>query len=256
MILFGIVEDLLYNKSMRRFLAEQINNDKVILEGVEHNHLKNVLRLKEGEEVLVVCGDEYDYTCVIEKISKGDSVLRVVDKALNTNNPKADITVFQALTKHDNMSLIVQKLTELGVKTFIPFESQFITSKDKYSKQEKLQVISNQSIKQCKRSIPMQVKETLSFNNVVKQLKEYDVVIFANETEKTKNLNEVKLTPNQKVAIIIGSEGGFSDLECDKIIEAGAISVSLGKRILRAETASIALTGVVMYLMGEWDYEI
>ena len=241
---------------MRRFLAEKINNDKVLLEGVEHNHLKNVLRLKDGEEVIVVCGDEYDYTCVIEKISKGDSVLRVVDKTLNPNNPKVDITVFQALTKHDNMSLIVQKLTELGVKTFVPFESQFITSKDKYSKQEKLQVISNQSIKQCKRSIPMQVKETLNFNQLVKALSEYDLVIFANETEKTKNLNSIKLDKTKKVAIIVGSEGGFSETECDKIVGAGAVSVSLGKRILRAETASIALTSVVMYLVGEWDYEV
>ena len=241
---------------MRRFLAEQINNDKVILEGIEHNHLKNVLRLKEGEEVIVVCGDEYDYKCVIEKISKGDTFLRVVDKELNSNNPKADITVFQALTKHDNMSLIVQKLTELGVKTFIPFESQFITSKDKYSKQEKLQTISNQSIKQCKRSIPMEVKDTLSFNQLVKSLVDYDIVIFANETEKTKSLKNVKLKPSDKVAIIIGSEGGFSEQECGKIVEAGAVSVSLGKRILRAETASIGLTSVIMYMMGEWDYEV
>ena len=158
---------------MRRFLAEKFNNDKVILEGTEHNHLKNVLRLKEGDEVIVVCGDEYVYTCVIEKISKGDTILKVVDKTLNTYNPVSDVTVFQALTKHDNMTLIVQKLTELGVKTFIPFESQFITSKDKYSKQEKLQIISNQSIKQCKRSIPMEVKETLNFNNLVVQSRSY-----------------------------------------------------------------------------------
>ena len=240
---------------MRRFLAEKINNDRVILEGTEHNHLKNVLRLKEGDEVIVVCGDEYDYTCLIEKISKGDSILRVIHKEYNEYNSMLDVTVFQALTKHDNMSLIVQKLTELGIKTFVPFESQFITSKDKYSKRDKLQIISNQSIKQCKRSIPMDVKDTLTFNNLIKELSNYDVVIFANETEKTKNLHELKLTKTQKVAIIIGSEGGFSETECDKIVESGAVSVSLGKRILRAETASIGLASVVMYLMGDWNYE-
>lgn len=237
---------------MRRFLANKINNDKIILDGIEHNHLKNVLRLKEGDEVIVVVGDEYDYTCVIEKISKGDSVLRVVSKDVNTYNSQSDVTVFQALTKQDNMSLIVQKLTELGVKTFVPFESQFITSKDKFNKQEKLQTISNQSIKQCKRSIPMEVKPTISFNQLVEAVKTYDIVIFANETETTTNLTALKLGGNQKVAIIVGSEGGFSEQECDKLVSAGVKSVTLGKRILRAETASIALTSVVMYLMGEW----
>jgi len=238
---------------MRRFLASKIQNDKVILDGIEHNHLKNVLRLQEGEEVIVVVGDEYDYTCIIEKISKGDSILRVINKEINEYNSQADITVFQALTKQDNMVLIVQKLTELGIKTFIPFESQFITSKDKFNKQEKLQTISNQSIKQCKRSIPMEVKPTMSFNNMVKTLKDYDVVIFANETENSKNLNEIKLSSNQKIAIIIGSEGGFSEKESDEIIKNGGNSITLGKRILRAETASIGVASVVMYLIGEWN---
>ena len=151
------------------------------------------------------------------------------------------------------MSLIVQKLTELGIKTFIPFESQFITSKDKFNKQEKLQIISNQSIKQCKRSIPMEVKPTMSFNNMVKALKDYDVVIFANETEQSKNLNEIKLNSQQKIAIIVGSEGGFSEKECEEIANSGGSSITLGKRILRAETASIGLASVVMYLIGEWD---
>lgn len=240
---------------MRRFLVDKINSNKVIIEGIEHNHLKNVLRLHEGEEVVVVCGDEYDYICVIEKISKGDTVLTVTDKIFNPYNSKSDVTVFQALTKHDNMSLIVQKLTELGVKTFVPFESQFITSKDKYSKRDKLETISNQSIKQCKRSIPMEVKDTMSFKELLKALSNYDVVIFANETERTKNLSSIDINPSMKVAIIVGSEGGFSDIECKQIEDAGGKSVSLGKRILRAETAAIGLTSVVMYRLGEWNYE-
>jgi len=240
---------------MRRFLSDKINNGKVVLDGIEHNHLKNVLRLKEGDEVVVVIGDEYDYTCVIEKISKGDTILRVVDKEENTYNSKSDVTVFQALTKQDNMALIVQKLTELGVKTFVPFESQFITSKDKFNKQEKLQTISNQSIKQCKRSIPMEVMPTISFNQLVESVKNYDIVVFANETETTTNLTNLQLKQNQKVAVIVGSEGGFSEIECQKLVGAGVKSVTLGKRILRAETASIALTSVIMYLMGEWVWK-
>jgi 16S rRNA (uracil1498-N3)-methyltransferase len=151
------------------------------------------------------------------------------------------------------MSLIVQKLTELGVKTFVPFESEFITSKDKFGKVHKLQEISNQSIKQCKRSIPMRVCDTLTFDKMVDSLKIYDLVIFANECEKTENLSNINISSKDKVAVIIGSEGGFSSYEIEKLATCGAKSVSLGRRILRAETASIALSSVVMYLMGEWN---
>ena len=240
---------------MRRFISNKINNDKVVLDGIEHNHLKNVLRLTEGEEVIVVCGDEYDYTCVIEKISKGDSVLRVVGKEINDYNSKSDVTVFQALTRQDNMTLIVQKLTELGVKTFVPFESDYITSKDKFGKTNKLQDISNQSIKQCKRSMPMEIKSTMTFAEIVSNMKHYDLVLFANECERTMSLSRINFDNSAKIAIIIGSEGGFSPKEIDMLENAGVKSISLGKRILRAETASIALTAVVMSKVGEWDYE-
>jgi len=153
------------------------------------------------------------------------------------------------------MSLIIQKLTELGVKDFIPFESEFITSKDKFGKKDKFQEISNQSIKQCKRSIPMKVHDTMSFKDMVTRLKDFDVIIFANECEDSGSLKDIKLNDKDKVAIIVGSEGGFSEGEIRRIIEANGKSITLGKRILRAETAAISLSSVVMFLMGEWDYE-
>lgn len=247
-----------YNLIMKRFYVDktQINNNQVVLDGVEHNHLKNVLRLNEGENVIIVCGDEFDYECKIVKIAKNNTLLQIENKTQNVYNPHALVTVFQALTKSENMSLIVQKLTELGVTTFIPFESRYITSKDKFNKQDKLQITSNQSIKQCKRSIPMQVEKTLSFDKMLNRLDDFDVVIFANETEQKHNLDEIQLDDTKRVAVIVGSEGGFSEEECGQIMAKHAVSISLGKRILRAETASIALTSVVMYKMGEWNYEI
>jgi len=150
------------------------------------------------------------------------------------------------------MSLIVQKLTELGVKNFYPFESEFITSKDKMGKSNKLQEISHQSVKQCKRSIPMIVHNTLSFKEMIEKLKDFDMVIFANECERSEKL-DFKLKGN--VAIIVGSEGGFSENEIASIVNSGAKSITMGRRILRAETAAIALTSVVMFTMGEWSYE-
>ena len=120
---------------------------------------------------------------------------------------------------------------------------------------DKMQEISNQSIKQCKRSIPMNVSDVMVFDEMVKSLSKYDIVIFANECEKTASLKEIDISKNDNVAIIIGSEGGFSEKEIAKIVKANGKSVSLGKRILRAETAAIALTSVIMCKVGEWDYE-
>lgn len=242
---------------MKRFFVDrELNNlTSIKIDGIEHNHIKNVMRMQVGDEIILVCGDEFDYIARIVAISKGDTICEIVGKEPNIFNPLADVTVFQALVKSDNMSLIVQKLTELGVKTFVPFESEYITSKDKMGKSRKLQEISNQSIKQCKRSIPMRVADVMSFDRVLEVLKEFDIVVFANECERTSRISETGLQKGRKVAIIVGSEGGFSKGEIDRLESVGARSITLGKRILRAETASIALTSVVMYQLGEWEYE-
>lgn len=243
--------------SMKRFFVnEQLNiNSNIKVEGIEHNHIKNVMRMNVGDELILVCGDEFDYKAIIVAISKGDTTCKIISRELNEYNSISNVTVFQALVKSDNMSLIVTKLTELGVKEFQPFESDFITSKDKFGKVNKLQEISNQSIKQCKRSIPMKVNEIISFNEILYKLKGYDVIIFANECERVHKLSTMPLSIDKKVAIVVGSEGGFSSDEINRLISIGAESVTLGKRILRAETASIALTSVVMFRLGEWDYE-
>lgn len=242
---------------MKRFYVNfeiEVGNTYKI-EGVEHNHIKNVMRMSMGNRLILVCGDSFDYMAEIVGISKGDTKVIVLEKERNIYNSDKNVTVFQAMTKSDNMTLIIQKLTELGVNTFIPFESEFVTSKDKFGKTAKMQEISNQSIKQCKRSIPMKVLDAIKFDELINALKDYDLVIFANECEKNDKLSELEFDSDKKIAIIIGSEGGFSDTEISKLIAAGAKSVTMGKRILRAETASIALASVVMFKLGEWEYE-
>lgn len=242
---------------MKRFFVDkELNNADIIkIEGVEHNHIKNVMRMQIGDKIILVCGDEFDYNAEIIAMSKGDTTCRIMDREVNIYNPYSDVTVYQALVKSDNMSLIVQKLTELGVKTFAPFESEYITSKDKMGKSRKLQEISNQSVKQCKRSIPMHIKDVVSFDKMLDELKSYDKIIFANECERSYKLSEIAFNKTDKIAIIVGSEGGFSKREIDMLSDVNAMSITLGKRILRAETASIALTSVVMFKVGEWEYE-
>ncbi len=240
---------------MKRFFVNENLKDIKYLEidGIEHNHIKNVMRMNIKDRLILVCGDEFDYEAEIVDIKKGATKVEIQSATKNLHNPTSNVTIFQALVKSDNMSLIVQKLTELGVKDFVPFESDFITSKDKFGKTTKLQDISNQSIKQCKRSIPMKVHSTLKFDEMLIKLKEFDIIVFANECEENADLSELKFNSLKKVAIIVGSEGGFSSIEIDKLRGINAKSITLGKRILRAETATIALTSVVMYLLGEWS---
>jgi 16S rRNA (uracil1498-N3)-methyltransferase len=240
---------------MQRYFVDKTSVVKpnIYITGDDLHHIKNVMRLNVGDSIVVVCGDEYDYYATITDMKKGETVVVITDKKENPYNPVHNVTVFQALTKTDNMQLIVQKLTELGVTTFYPVITEFITSKDKMGKSDKLQVVSNQSIKQCKRSVPMLIENVIKFKDMVDMLSDYDIVFFANETEKLVSLQDKLAGVKGKVAIIVGSEGGFSESEIDALKLPNVHSVSLGKRILRAETASIALTSVIMYAIGEWN---
>ena len=242
---------------MKRFLSSNKENNCFIIENTEHNHLKNVLRQMPGDEIEVVGFDEFVYVCKIKEIAKNFTIAEILEKKLCFANPKKDLTVFQALVKNDNMSLIVQKLSEIGVSTLIPFESEFITAKDSKNKQGKLQEIANQSIKQCKRSIPMMVENTISFKDLLKIFENFDVVLFANEQETISPVKDVlnNLTEREKkkIALIVGSEGGFSVREVDELKKLNNVkSFTLGKRILRAETASIMLSGIVLYELEEF----
>lgn len=244
---------------MKRFF---VNNFKVInnqfeITGSEHNHLKNVMRLCVGDDIIVVTGDIFDYYGKIEKIDKNRTICNIEKSIVNNKNPKTNVTVFNAIVKKDNMALIVQKLNEIGVTSLIPFENEFITAKSTENKKDKLQEIANQSCKQCGRSIPLNVCDCIKFNSLIKKLVEYDIVLFANEVEQNQSISSVleKVCENSKIAIIIGSEGGFSEKEVVQLKEQkNVVSFSIGKRILRAETASIVVSSIVLFKMGEFEF--
>lgn len=244
---------------MKRFLSKNKENNCFLIENTEHNHLKNVLRQNIGDEIEVVGFDESVYVCKITEIFKNYSIAEILEKKECFANPKKDLTVFQALVKNDNMNLIVQKLSEVGVTTLIPFESEFITAKDSKNKNGKLQEIANQSIKQCKRSIPLKVENTISFKELLKCLNIFDYVLFANEQEDAYPLKDAlkcivsKGIENTRIALVVGSEGGFSVKEIEELKKLSNLkSFTLGKRILRAETASIMLSGIILYELEEF----
>lgn len=231
---------------MRRFFGRQ-ENGSIILEGDEFNHLKNVLRLGVGAEILVSLGDENEYACEVEAMEKHVAICKIIGKKVCAANPKKNIVLFQAITKREKFEFIVQKATEIGVSKIVPFVSQHVIAKVTENKLERLNSIAINACKQCERTIPPEICPPMSFDDVLKTFKDFDVVLYANEraekSEKTKDLSKAK-----NIAIIVGSEGGFDAKEKDKFIAAGATTISLGKRILRCETASVAMMSLVSIL--------
>lgn len=231
---------------MKKFYAIK-QNDEFIFEGDELAHF-NVVRCTLGEQILCFTGDEFNYLCEVTLVTKKQARAKILQKTVNTKNPKVNITVFQGLVKGEKFDLIVQKLTELGVSTVIPFESEFAVAKANNNKINRLNKVSQEACKQCGRSILINIKDCVKFDEMIKMLNGFDMVLFANEKSTLRSTAE--LLNKKNIALIIGSEGGFSDAEIEKIQNAGATNFGLGERILRAETACISMSAIVGYLVG------
>ena len=232
---------------MKRFFLTTLEKDLQTLQNEEFVHAVTVLRMKEEDSFCAICGDEFDYICKITKINKHSADFEIINKTKNTANPTKNITLFQALAKGDKMELLAQKLTEIGVSTFVPVYTKNCDVKPNTHRVARLEKITQSACKQCGRSIPMTIEEVTLIKDAISRFGEYDLVLFANEREDSLRLNEV-LSNNKKlnnIAFVVGPEGGWDNQEIDEIINAGAKSVSLGSRILRTETAGIYLASII-----------
>ncbi len=235
----------------RFFINESdIFKNTITLQGEEHNHLANVLRARVGQVVECFYNGSDIYKCEIATISKNNTVLNIVEVVPNLANPVHQVTLFQGLPKLDKLELVIQKCAELGVAKIVPFTSQHTIAKPNDNKLDRLNKISISASKQCGSTQVLQVMPTINFKQLISELKQYDIVVFANEKEQTSSLKEL-LIDKQNVAIVVGSEGGFSSQEIETLIQNGAMSITLGKRILRTETACIVVSALVMDALGE-----
>ena len=231
---------------MRRFFGEK-DGDKIVVKDGEFIHLKNVLRLGVGDEIIVSLNTDIEYVCEIEKVTKTSAICKINGENKCLRNPLKNIVLFQAVAKKPKFEFIVQKATEIGISEIVPFMSEYCIAKVTENKAERLYEIALNACKQCERTIIPKISPATDVVGVIERFKEFDIVLFANERtdvgEKLKSLSKQK-----NIAIIVGSEGGFSQKEKEKFVEAGAVSVSLGKRILRCETASVAMMSLVSIL--------
>lgn len=242
--------------SIRRFFIDKIT-DPIVLTGEEHKHLSVVLRAKVGEEVILCCGDGYDNICRIESFEKNRTLLKAVRKEKNNSEPTVKVTMFTSLLKGDKNDLVVQKATELGAYEIYPVITKFVQAPERSAKTERLNKIAYEAAKQCGRSILTRVYEPMRFDEMKKAVRDFDLVVFPYENAQTPSLKQyltgVDKSKINSVAVIIGSEGGFAQEEVEVLTESGIVPLTLGKRIMRAETANIAVLAAVMYELEQWQ---
>lgn len=233
---------------MRKFYTNQDLNVKNIVLEDDYNHIVNVLRMKVGDSLYLFNGDGCDYTFRIEKINKKNIEAGFNSKKNNIKENVCKITLFQAFIKPDNLELIAQKLTELGVDEIALFNSDYTNMKCKETILEKLKKVSVEACKQCERSKMIDVSICGNLDSVIKRLNDFDSVIFAYEKSQNNLKRVISKCDAKNIAIIVGPEGGFSKEEKEKLIKLPNVKdVTISKNILRAETASIMLASIAMY---------
>ncbi|MBQ8444642.1 MAG: 16S rRNA (uracil(1498)-N(3))-methyltransferase [Clostridia bacterium] len=231
---------------MKRFFGRK-QNENIIIEGDEFIHLKRVLRMNEGDKIIASINDKNDYYCTIEQINKNDCTLIVDNVEKCPALPKKNITLFQMMPKRDYFDAILPKSIELGVNEIIPFSSTY--TQNKIFKRERIETQVQTACKQCERSKLPYVSDIIPFKQMLEKLSNYDMVIFAYENEE-QPFNAKILECKQNIAVIVGNEAGFSEEEAKAIQEKGVQSISLGKRILRCDTAVVATLALVSILSG------
>lgn len=235
--------------------SSQIQDKRIVITGSDVNHIKNVLRLKTGEEIAVRNGvDGREYRCGIEEFTQ-DSVicsLRFIREE-GVELP-SKIYLFQGIPKADKMELIIQKSVELGVFEVIPVAVKRcvvkLDEKKAAAKINRWQGIAEAAAKQCRRGVIPAVKEPMSMKEAVAYAEKMDVKLIpyelAEDMGKTKKIIEA-IRPGESIAVFIGPEGGFEEREAEAAFAAGIVPVTLGKRILRTETAGLTVLSWLMY---------
>ena len=242
-------------KEKRFYISEELfENKKVLIIDEEFHHLVNVMRARVGDKVCLFNGNGYFYFGQITQINKKNAEILITHSQKSENEPNIKLTVYQALAKGDKLSLVMQKITELGASEMAIFDSDFCDVKSNTSRVDRLESIAISASKQCGRATFTKQTGVYKMQEIADQIKNYDAFYVAYENEDGLTLSQ-DLIKNKlslkNVAIMIGSEGGFSEKEINLLKSNGAKIVSLGKRILRTETASIVCAGLVMQILEQ-----
>lgn len=236
-------------------------NEEIWITGSDVNHIKNVLRKKVDDKINICNSDtQKNYECIIQNIEENKIICKIISETKSMSESSLNITIFQGLPKSDKMELIIQKSTELGVKTIVPVITKRtvikLKDKDKQNKVDRWRKIAEVAAKQSGRDIIPTIENIINIADI--KFDEFDkiFVLYENEEnisikdeiEQLKNDNKEELN----IGIVIGPEGGFAESEIEQLrLNQNVSVVTLGKRILRTETVALVVSGILMYELGD-----
>ncbi|MCM3171040.1 RsmE family RNA methyltransferase [Paenibacillus sp. MER 99-2] len=250
---------------MQRYFVseEQFQERSVVITGDDARHISKVMRGKPGDKLIVSDGRTREALVEIEGIEAGEVTTNIVEPLEMDHEARIHVTIAQSLPKGDKMETVIQRCTEIGAVAFVPFLSErTIVQYDAKKESKRLErwgKIAKEAAEQSHRNRIPSIEQPLSWKGLLSSFEGYDLVCYCYEKENGKQLRDAlkpfveKLGPHDtaNVLIVVGPEGGFSEKETVEADQAGAVSVGLGKRILRAETAGMAALTCVLYESGE-----
>lgn len=234
---------------------EQVEDGLIRITGSDVNHIKNVLRIRQGEEMLVSDGTGRDYLCQVEEIAGQEVTVRILETEEEGRELSSRIWLFQGLPKSDKMEFIIQKAVELGAAGIVPVSTRNtvvkLDQKKEEAKVKRWQAIAESAAKQSKRSLVPRVSGIMTLKEAFDYVESqgFSVRLIPYEHEAGMDGTKTELDaagPGQDIAVFIGPEGGFDEREIELALSKGVRPISLGRRILRTETAGLALLSVLM----------
>ncbi|MBN2181947.1 MAG: 16S rRNA (uracil(1498)-N(3))-methyltransferase [Sedimentisphaerales bacterium] len=244
---------------MHRFfvLAAALRGKQFILEGSQARQISEVLRMKPGDNIIVLDNTGLEYTLRLVDVERQKVTGEIINKAKSGAEPETKITLFQSLLTRDKFEWVLQKCTEVGVCSFVPVVTQrSIVRRTVDITPEKLsrrQNIITEAAEQSGRGVIPTLENPVNFSDVFSALDDFDCVLLASTDSDAPRLREV-IKPDKapkKVALLIGPEGGFSDEEIAEACGRGAVAFSLGKRILRTETAAVVASALILHELND-----
>lgn len=240
---------------MPKFFVDRSNiqGDSIYIDGDNVNHIKNVFRMKIGDELTLCDGCGNDYRAVISEESCDCIKADIVSTVCSDSEPRVKVTLYQGIPKGSKMDLIVQKNVELGVSKIVPVMCERtivkLNEKDVQKKVDRWNKIAHEAAKQSGRGVVPYVTAPVTLAYAIDMAKKSDVLLIPYEKEKDTRLKDVlrKGADIHDISVFIGPEGGFDEREIDLATCNGVVPVTLGNRILRTETASIYMTSVIIY---------
>lgn len=243
-------------QSMPKYFVDEVKGQNIVASAELSHHLKKVLRLRVGDELVVCDGNEIDYICIIESLDP--LLLRLEREEVCPTEPSCKITLYQAMPKSDKMEWIVQKSVEIGVYAIVPIITERTVAKK--ARLERYQKIAESAAGQSMRGIIPKVHPEISLEEAIKRSKAYQIAAHVPDKSQTVKIQTIKMQTIKsalmnndfnnnfdEIGLWIGPEGGFSQSEIEKMKMAAFNLVSLGPRILRTETAALtALAQIIM----------